>query len=190
MTTFTYQDRETEIERLQVELKAARRMQHIHSDYRRSAAGRYREAFTWHRHIGHFLESIITETPLLHVCSGPVSDFGDVRCDRYVVPRSPGVVADWVALPFGDDKFAAVFADPPWKIGQMKSCADFCHEALRVAPVAYVMAPWLWVHERARRSKIWVRDMPGVNIPVLIARYERKNKDQMALFNNQRMQGR
>ena len=63
----------------------------------------------------------------------------------------------------------------------MKQCAMFCKEALRVAPIAYVMSPWLWVNRMARRSQIWVREFPGVNVPILIVRYERKNKDQLAL---------
>lgn len=143
--------------------------------------GHYMPAFSWHRHIAHFLDEIIQETPLLHVCAGPNSEMGDVRVDRHVLPRSPGVMADWLNLPFRDNSFAAVFADPPWNLGYMKPSADFCKEALRVAPVAYVMSPWFWVHEMARRTAIWVREFPGVNQPILIVRYERKNKDQMAL---------
>lgn len=141
-------------------------------------AGKYVPAFSWHKHIGHFMADIIKEAPLLHVCSGPNSDFGDVRVDRYVHPVAPGVIADWTALPFQQDSFAAVFADPPWNLGYMKACADFCKEALRIAPVAYVMSPWLWVHKAARRSSIWVREFPGVNIPILIVRYERRDMDQ------------
>jgi len=143
--------------------------------------GKYVPAFSWHSHISNFLATIVQEAPLLHVCAGPSSKFGDVRIDRHVAPQPPGAIADWTALPFRDDSFAAVFADPPWNLGQMKSCADFCHEALRVAPIAYVMAPWLWVERRARRTAIWVREFPGVNVPILIVRYERKNKDQIAL---------
>jgi hypothetical protein len=135
--------------------------------------GKYVEAFSWHGAIDEFLQTIITETPLLHVCSGPVSDFGDVRLDRYVRPIPPGVIGDWTALPFASDSFAAVFADPPWSMGYMKPCADFCKEALRVAPVAYVMSPWLWCNRNARRSKIWIREFPGVNAPINIVRYER-----------------
>ena len=62
-------------------------------------AGRYVDAFSWHGDINTFLRSIITEAPLLHVCSGPHSDLGDVRVDRYVRPVPPGAIADWTALP-------------------------------------------------------------------------------------------
>jgi hypothetical protein len=143
--------------------------------------GKYIPAFSWHKHIERFLETIVKEVPLLNVCSGPVSSYGDVRIDRHTLPRAPGVIADWTSLPFKDDSFAAVFADPPWNTAHMKPCADFCKEALRVAPVAYVMSPWLWVHKAARRTEIWVREFPGVNVPILIVRYERKNKNQMRL---------
>lgn len=135
--------------------------------------GRYVPAFSWHKSIDDFLQSIIPESPLLHVCSGPVSEFGDVRADRYILPKPPSVVADWLALPFADDSFRAVFADPPWFAHYMKPCADFCKEALRIAPIAYVMSPWLWVNRKAKRTNIWVREFPGINVPILIVRYER-----------------
>ncbi len=142
----------------------------------KSMTGRYVPAFSWHRSIEKFLEHVITESPLLHVCSGPHSRFGDVRADRHVMPHAPGVKADWLNLPFRDDSFAAVFGDPPWGLGYMKDCGDFCKEALRVANVAYVMSPWLWVNRAARRTQIWVREFPGINNPILIVRYERKGR--------------
>lgn len=141
-------------------------------------AGKYVAAFSWHRHIAHFLTSIIREAPLLHVCAGPHSKFGDVRVDRFVHPIPPAAVAEWTSLPFRDDSFGAVFADPPWNIGYMKRSADFCKEALRIAPVVYVMSPWLWVNRCAKRSQIWIREFPGVNAPILIVRYEKRNAGQ------------
>lgn len=137
-------------------------------------AGRYVEAFSWHASIDDFLRDKIKESPLLHVCSGPISTLGDIRVDRFVKPVPPGVVSDWTSLPFADDSFGAVFADPPWFASYMKPCADFCKEALRIAPVAYVMSPWLWVNRAAKRTNIWVREFPGVNVPILLVRYERK----------------
>jgi hypothetical protein len=144
-------------------------------------AGKYVPAFSWHRTIDDFVREIIPERPLLHVCSGPQSNLGDIRLDRYVQPIPPGVIADWTELPFAHDSFGAVFADPPWNMAYMKPCADFCKEALRVAPVAYVMSPWLWVHKMAKRTQIWVREFPGVNVPILIVRYKRHNHAQMNL---------
>jgi hypothetical protein len=136
-------------------------------------AGRYVPAFSWHKDICTFLESIVLERPLLNVCSGPNSDYGDMRVDRYVKPIPPGTIADWTELPFADNSFGAVFADPPWNLSQMKSCADFCKEALRVAPVLYLMAPWLWCNKQTKRTHIFVREFPGVNVPILLVRYER-----------------
>ena len=134
--------------------------------------GRYVPAYSWHGGIDHFVRTVVSEAPLLHVCSG-ASDFGDVCVDRYVMPKSLGVVADWEALPFAANSFAAVFADPPWNMAQMKACANFCEDAIRIAPVLYLMAPWLWIRAGVKRTKIWVREMPGINVPVLIVRYER-----------------
>jgi len=139
-------------------------------------AGRYVPAFTWHGAIDEFLRSIITESPLLHVCSGPVSDLGDMRVDAHVLPKPPSIMADWLSLPFESDSFGAVFADPPWLASYMKPCADFCKEALRVAPVAYVMSPWIWVNRIAKRTNYWIREFPGINVPIIIARYERASE--------------
>lgn len=144
-------------------------------------AGRYVKAFSWHRTIDDFIRETIQESPLLHVCSGPKSEFGNVRVDRFVHPLPPAVVADWLSLPFSDDSFAAVFADPPWFSHYMKQSADFCKEALRIAPVIYVMSPWLWCSELTKRTHIWVREFPGVNQPILLVRYEKINKT-MSLF--------
>ncbi len=144
--------------------------------------GRYVEAFSWSRGIEHFLRHIIKEAPLLHVCAGPISEYGDVRCDRYVVPIPPAVIADWVSLPFATNSFAAVFADPPWNLAYMKECGEFCKEALRISPVSYVMSPWLWVSRAAKRGPIWVREFPGINQPILIVRYERRGGWQEDMF--------
>jgi len=145
------------------------------------STGRYVPAFAWHADIDVFVKQVVIERPLLHVCSGPASDFGDVRCDRFVVPVGPGVIADWRELPFADDSFGAVFADPPWNMNYMQACANFCKDALRVAPVVYCMSPWLWVEARAKRSRIWVREYPGVNMPILLVRYERVDTAQLSL---------
>lgn len=135
-------------------------------------AEKYIRAFSWRADIDSFVRAQIKEKPLLHVCSGPVSSFGNIRMDRYVKPIPPAVIGDWTNLPFQDNSFGAVFADPPWNIGYMKACADFCKEALRVAPVAYVMSPWLWCKKGVARS-IWLREFPGVNQPILFVRYVR-----------------
>lgn len=139
-------------------------------------AGRYVPAFSWHGSVREFLEANIQERPILNVCSGPHDDFGDMRVDRYVKPIPPGIVADWTNLPFEADSFGAVFADPPWNLAQMKSCADFCKEALRVAPVLYLMAPWLWCNRDYQRTRVWIREFPGVNVPILLVRYARESR--------------
>jgi hypothetical protein len=130
---------------------------------------RYVEAFSWTGTIDRFLAENVTERPLLNVCSGK-EPFGDVTMDKY---EPADVKGDWKVLPFEDDSFAAVFADPPWNAGYKKDVADFVKEALRVAPVAYLMAPWLYGSAKAKLSRVWVRQFPGVNVPILLTRYER-----------------
>ncbi len=130
---------------------------------------RYVEAFSWTDSIERFIAWNVSETPLLHVCSGR-SDFGDTTCDQY---EPADVQGDWTSLPFDDDSYAAVFADPPWNSGYKAHVAAFVREAMRVAPVAYLMAPWLYGGSAAPLSRVWVRQFPGVHAPVLLTRYER-----------------
>lgn len=130
---------------------------------------RYIEAFSWTGTIQHFLEQVVTESPLLNVCSGTTL-WGDVRMDYY---EPADVNGSWTHLPFATDSFAAVFADPPWNAGYKKAVSEFVLDALRVAPVAYLMAPWIYGGKKARLTRIWVRQMPGVNAAVTLTRYER-----------------
>ena len=142
---------------------------------------RYIEAFSWTNSIEAFLEREVTERPLLNVCAGR-RQWGDVMLDRYAVPQSEQVQAlsfplnlraDWVALPFAPDHFGAVFADPPWDAEYKPQVADFVKDALRVAPVVYLMAPWIYGSAKANLTKIWVRQMPGVNRAICLTRYAR-----------------
>jgi len=129
---------------------------------------RYIETFSWTGTIQGFLDSVVTERPLLNVCAGR-TPWGDVTMDRY----EPALVrGDWTVLPFATDSFGAVFADPPWDASYKAPVAIFMREALRVAPVAYLMAPWLYGAAWAHLTATWVRQMPGVNTPILLSRYE------------------
>lgn len=131
---------------------------------------RYVEAFTWTRSIDQFLREQVPEHPLLNVCAGR-TQWGDVTLDRYEPAEVQG---SWDALPFGDDSFAAVFADPPWNAGLKRDVAAFMREALRVAPVAYLMAPWIYGAAWAELTACWIRQMPGVNQTVSLTRYARR----------------
>jgi hypothetical protein len=133
---------------------------------------RYREAFTWTRSIDEFVQWTVSETPLLHVCAGR-STWGETTLDRY---EPADVSGDWKALPFPDDSYGAVFADPPWNSGLKVDVADFMREALRVAPVAYLMAPWLYCASWAQITRVWWREFPGVHAPILLSRYERSRQ--------------
>ena len=132
---------------------------------------RYVEAFSWPGTIEAFLQEHVTERPLLNVCAGRTR-WGDVTMDRYEVSD---VLGDWTALPFRNDEFGAVFADPPWDAEYKPQVAAFVREALRVAPVAYLMAPWIYGAAWAQLTKTWVRQMPGVNRAVTLTRYARRD---------------
>ena len=133
---------------------------------------RYREAFSWTRSIDDFVRWNVSEAPLLNVCAGR-TDWGDVTLDLH---EPADVQGSWDALPFDDDSFGAVFADPPWDSGHKAEVADYMREALRVAPVAYLMAPWLYCASWAKITRVWYREFPGVHAPVLLSRYERSRQ--------------
>src|SRR3990167_6910866 len=130
---------------------------------------RYVEAFTWTPTITRFLDEIIRERPMLEVCSGP-NRFGDTTIDLYELAD---VRADWTSLPIASNSYEAVFADPPWNSGYKTAVSRFVKEALRVAPVAYLMAPWIYGGKTAHLTNVCVRHFPGVNTAILITRYER-----------------
>jgi hypothetical protein len=130
---------------------------------------RYLRAFSWTGTIQKFLDDVVTERPLLNVCSGRTA-WGDVTIDRY---EPSDARADWTSLPFGSDAFASVFADPPWDAEYKKDVAAFVREALRIAPVMYLMAPWVYGGKIANLTSTWLRQMPGVNRAVVLTRYER-----------------
>jgi hypothetical protein len=130
---------------------------------------RYVEAFSWPGTIEQFLQEQVTERPLLNVCAGRTR-WGDVTMDRYEVSD---VLGDWTMLPFRSDEFGAVFADPPWDAEYKWQVAAFVREALRVAPVAYLMAPWIYGAAWAQLTATWVRHLPGVNRAVTLTRYQR-----------------
>lgn len=130
---------------------------------------RYIPVFHWHGGIQRFLDEIIKEKPLLNVCSGTTS-WGDVTVDRY---EPANVRADWIHLPFKNDSFGAVFADPPWNAYYKKDSSLFVNEALRIAPVIYLMSPWIYGSHHVEMTACWVRQIPGVNQAILLVRYER-----------------
>ena len=130
---------------------------------------RYKEAFSWPSEIQAFLESVVKERPLLNVCSGR-SKWGDITYDKYEPADFSG---EWTKLPFADDSAGAVFIDPPWDAPYKKECSAAIKEALRVAPVVYLMAPWIYGASWAKLTNCWFRQLPGINNIVGLTRYER-----------------
>ena len=138
---------------------------------------RYREAFSWTQSIDEFVKWTVSETPLLHACAGR-SSWGDVTLDLH---EPADVQGDWTDFSqFERDQFGAVFADPPWDSGHKAEVAAFVREALRVAPVAYLMAPWLYCAAWCDITRVWFREFPGVHTPILLSRYERSAQMELA----------
>lgn len=133
---------------------------------------RYVEAFSWPGTIQEFLDSAITERPLWNVCSG-TTKWGHVRVDKFM---PADLQQDWTELSVPEmmKAPAAIFADPPWDGAYKRQCATFIKRALTIAPVVYLMAPWMWGSAERKLTKVWVREMPGVNPIVAIMRFERK----------------
>jgi len=89
---------------------------------------------------------------------------------------NPDVVADVLeGLPFEDDSFAATFADFPWVKDWMKNTSSALIEMLRVAPVAYIICPWLVGASYAHPESIFVSWRPGINHPILFVKYVRQD---------------
>ena len=124
-----------------------------------------------HVHGGRIEHSII-ERPLLHVCCN-TDHFGDVNVDSDV-NVNPDVVADVLEwLPFDNDSFAASFADFPWVESWRWNHKAAIREMLRVAPVAYVISPFLYGWKGCKPTAVKVSWRPGINHPILFVRYER-----------------
>lgn len=121
------------------------------------------------------IEHGIVERPLLHVCCNH-DQFGDVNVD-IDVNVNPDVVADVLEwLPFDNDTFGAAFADFPWIESWRWNHKKAIREMLRVAPVAYVISPFLYGWKGCKPTAVKVSWRPGINHPILFVRYERTEK--------------
>ena len=136
---------------------------------------KYVPAWSWPKEVERFLDETISEKPLLHAGCG-ASNLGDIRIDRFKTDAffPMDARADWNHLPFKDDAFGAVLMDPPWKVSAMKEIATGYREALRVAPVLYAYAPFLWGARGFLIDGIWVRHHLGVHHPVMLIKYRRE----------------
>ena len=135
----------------------------------------YVPGWSWPKDTERFIESTVKESPILHAGSG-ASSFGDFRIDKFKIDFFHPLTAraDWNALPFKDDSFGCVLMDPPWKVCAMKEIATAYREALRVAPVLYSYAPYLWGARGFTIDACWVRSHLGVHHPVMLIKYMRQ----------------
>jgi len=117
-------------------------------------------------------EHQIQERPLLHACCNE-DHFGDTNID--IRPEvNPDVVCDITEeLPFKNDQFAAAFADIPWIGGWRWNAAKAIKHLLRVAPIVYIMSPWLYGAKTCYPEIIEVSWRPGINHPILFVKYVR-----------------
>jgi len=121
------------------------------------------------------IEHRIKERPLLHVCCNK-DHFGTVNVDADP-SVNPDIVADILdGLPFDDDSFAASFADFPWVASWRWNHKKAIREMLRVAPVAYVISPYLYGWKGCKPESIAVSWRPGINQPILFVKYVRTDK--------------
>lgn len=118
------------------------------------------------------VERTIAERPLLHACCGE-DPFGDVRLDK-AITQAVTVCGDVRQLPFRRNTFAAAFCDFPWEAPFKGSIAMAMRELLRIAPVVYVLSPWVWGSRFARLDRIDVCWQPGVTQALLFTRYVRR----------------
>jgi hypothetical protein len=129
------------------------------------------------------IEWSIPERPLLHVCSN--SDiFGALENGRVtrldIRPEvEPDIVADITkTTDIYPNTYAACFADVPWVESWRMNLAAAIKEMLRIAPVAYVISPWILGAAYAQVTEVKVSQRPGVNHPILFVRYERPKSTQ------------
>ena len=125
------------------------------------------------------IEHEITETPLLHACSGQDTLFGDVTVD--IDPRmNPDVLADITKrIPYPDDSFAAAFADFPWTAAFKKKVSRAMKELLRVAPVVYTVSPWTYGSSLCTLELVKVLWQPGVNQALLFSKYVKNEPESI-----------
>ncbi len=123
------------------------------------------------------IEHLISERPLLHACCNK-DHFGDVNIDI-----RPEVKPDYVCdvtkeLPFKDNEFAAAFADLPWIEKFRWDAARAIKQMLRVAPIVYIISPWLYGARTCYPETIEVSWRPGINHPILFVKYIRRKTVQ------------
>lgn len=118
-------------------------------------------------------ESYPFERPLLHACSNNGTFLGDVRVDIRPLPNID-VIADVRALPFTDGSFGSAFADFPWSSGFKKEIAAAMHELCRVAGAVYTLSPWTWGCSGYTCDWAEIAWQPGVNSPLIFAKYRKQ----------------
>jgi hypothetical protein len=123
------------------------------------------------------IEHTIKEKKLLHIgCNKDKFGYWNIDADPQ---HNPDMVCDFLKDSdlFEDNEFEACFWDFPWVGNWMQNTSKAIKEMLRVAPVAYVMSPWLYGASWCTPTDIKVSWRPGVNKPILFVRYDRNEEN-------------
>ena len=123
--------------------------------------------------LGGKIEHSIKEHPLLHACCAQ-DHFGDVNIDIRPEVKPDKVCDVTKKLPFPDNSFAAVVADIPWVNKWKWNLGNAMREFLRVAPIVYIISPWLYGAKTCYPAEIKVSWRPGINTPILFIKYIRR----------------
>ena len=113
---------------------------------------KFRKAWSWPKGVEDFVNHFL-ESPSLHVFCGE-SLLGDVRVDLY--SDAADIKADAFNLPFPDESFQSVLADPPWHLAyhlRPKLIRELAR-VLRTGGKLIWNAPW-WPNSR----KLEVREV-------------------------------
>ncbi len=123
--------------------------------------------------LGGKIEHQIKERSLLHVCCAE-DHFGTVNVD--IRPEvKPDLVLDATKpLPFDYNGFASAFADLPWITKFRWDAARIIKNLLQVAPIVYIISPWLYGAKTCYPESIKVSWRPGINAPILFVKYIRR----------------
>ena len=113
---------------------------------------RFKRAWSWPEPIEKFI-SLFLVSPSLHIFCGE-SGLGDVRVDLHL---NADVKADAFHLPFRDECFQTVLADPPWHMAYhlRPKIIRECARVLKTGGRLIWNAPW-WPNSRKLKVKeVW-----------------------------------
>lgn len=114
----------------------------------------------WPEAVEEFINGLLPK-PTLHLCHGK-SSIGDVRLDLY--EESTDVRGDAARLPFKDNEFACILADPPYN-GNFQWNHDVLSEMARVAKERFILQHWfIPANKHGKFKKDWGWKLTGLYV--------------------------